>query len=251
MKFKALNLSIGYPKNNLVTEINFEVNSGDFVVLIGKNGKGKSTLLKTLAQIITPISGNIFIDDQALSKFTPSQIAKYISIVLTSKPEVEMQVKEILQLGRQAFTNFFEKLSVEDVQAINAIVDLMDLQHLMDRSILELSDGEQQKVMIARALAQETPIILLDEPTTHLDLENKALILKLLRKISIKQEKIVIFSTHDLNLSLPIVDKVWLINQKNMTENSIIQNTIPNQIINLFNNKDISYDSDCHKFKLT
>ena len=250
MKFKAQNLSIGYQNKEVVHHINFEVNSGDFVVLIGKNGKGKSTLLKTMAQIISPISGDVFINEQSLKQLSPRQIANNIGIVLTSKPEIEMQVKEILHLGRHAFTNFYDKLSKTDIKVIDNIVELMDIKHLLGRSILELSDGEQQKVMIARTLAQETPIILLDEPTTHLDLENKALILKLLKKITKEQKKIVIFSTHDLNLTLPIVDKLWLIDQKKMIENSISQDTISNQISNLFNNKDIAYDSDCHKFKL-
>ncbi len=250
MEFIAKNLRIGYPNKDLVNDIHFEANSGDFIVLIGKNGEGKSTLLKTLAQIISPISGELFIDGQSVKELSPSQIAKKIAIVLTTKPEIELQVNEILQLGRHAFTNFYDKLTENDLKIINEIANLVDIKHLMNQSISELSDGEQQKVMIARALVQETPIILLDEPTTHLDLENKALILKLLKKISKEQGKLVIFSTHELNLSLPIVDKLWLINQKKLTEDSICKNTISSQITNLFNNKNIRYDSDCHTFKL-
>jgi len=247
MKVKAQNLTIGYPGNSILQNIDFEVSAGDFVVVLGKNGSGKSTLLKTLSGILPKLSGDIYFEQENFDKI--KQLNKYVSIVLTDKIEVPLSVYEILQLGRQAFTDAFDRLQDSDRIAIEELAKSLSIKHLLNRKIYELSDGERQKVMLGRALAQETPILLLDEPTTHLDLENKAILLKLLKKMSQEQNKIIIFSTHDINLVLALSPKIWLINDQQFR---VIDLKKQNQeeIFQIFDSQHIIYDENNRQFRV-
>jgi iron complex transport system ATP-binding protein len=249
MKLKTKDLNIGYGDKILLQNINFEANSGDFIAIIGKNGSGKSTLLKTLGNILPKISGDIVLDDQNLDNIENLEKSKLISIVLTEKIDIPLSVQEVLQLGRQAYSDYFDRLSAKDYEIIDTVSAELELTDLLTRPIQQLSDGEQQKVMIARSLVQETPIILLDEPSTHLDIENKAMLVKLLKKISHTQNKIVILSTHDINLILPMADKLWIINNNTINALDNLNNT-PQQLTKIFDNQLIKYDADCQIFKL-
>ena len=247
MKVKAQNLAIGYPEKSILQNIDFEVSAGDFVVVLGKNGSGKSTLLKTLSGILPKLSGDIYLEQENIDKI--KQLNKYIGIVLTDKIEVPLSVYEILRLGRQAFTDAFDRLQDSDRIAIEELAKSLSIKHLLNRKIYELSDGERQKVMLGRALAQETPILLLDEPTTHLDLENKAILLKLLKKMSQEQNKIIIFSTHDINLVLALSPKIWLINDQQFR---VIDLKKQNQeeIFQIFDSQHIIYDENNRQFRV-
>jgi iron complex transport system ATP-binding protein len=247
-KLKTKNLSIGYNDKVIVDSINFELSPGDFIVIIGKNGSGKSTLLKTLSNILPKISGDILLNNINFDKLSGKEKSKLVSIVLTEKIDIPLTVNEVLQLGRQAFSDNLDRLSTKDYEIIDKIVLELELKDLLNRPLQELSDGEQQKVMISRTLVQETPIILLDEPTTHLDIENKAKLLNMLKEISNRQNKIVILSTHDINLVLSIANKIWVINNNSFIE--LNQSNIVYQFEKIFDNTIVKYDSSCKAFRL-
>lgn len=248
MKLSASHLEIGYEGKSILNDINFEAESGDLIVVVGKNGSGKSTLLKTITSIIPKKSGNLYFDTMDITGFGANQIVQYISAVLTDKLEVPLRVKEILQLGRQGFTDAFDRLTDKDSEVIQEVSEMLNIEHLWDRKIDELSDGERQKVMIARALVQQTPILILDEPTTHLDLENKAIILKILKYVSKEERKIVIFSTHDINLVLPFAKKLWLIDKQKF---QVIEMQRPSGTkLKIFDKEHIEYDTKCKCFRV-
>jgi len=244
MRLEIKNLSIGYKNTKILENINVSAQSGDFIALIGKNGSGKSTFLKTIAGILQEIQGDILIDGKSVFGLNLQDISQYFSIVLTDKITVPMQVYEFVSLGRHSYTNLIGSLTAQDKNIIDEVLNDLDLTELKHRLIQTLSDGEKQKVLIARALVQDTPIILLDEPTTHLDIENKAILLKKLQEISEAKKKIIILSTHDLNLILPKIKKIWL------TKNTIIEKKPEIDISDFFDSKLLRYSKECQCFKL-
>ncbi len=245
MQLKIQNLTIGYEQKPVLSDINLSAQSSEIIALIGKNGVGKSTFLKTLAGILPELSGQIFLDNIDLLNLKPKERARFISIVLTDNVDVPMPVNEFLLLGRQPYTNMWGSISENDKQVVREVSEMLQIEALMDRKISELSDGERQKVLVARALAQETPVILMDEPTTHLDLENKAILINNLLKVSKIKNKIIILSTHDINLVLPKANKIW------MTGNSIREIDSLIELKTMFQSGILNYDPDCKIFKLT
>ena len=244
MQLKINNLSVGYDRKAVLSEINLQTQTGDFIALIGKNGAGKSTFLKTLSGILPALSGNILLDDVDLLALSAQERARYISIVLTDRIDVPMTVREFMYLGRQPYTNLWGKTSKNDKQIIDEVGKILKITAFYDRKITELSDGERQKVLIGRALVQETPVLLLDEPTTHLDMENKANLINNLLKISREQNKIIIISTHDVNLILPKINKIWL------TKNTINEKKQISDMNEMFSSGLIKYDIACQMFRL-
>ncbi len=245
-KLKIENLHLAYADKSVVKNVKLTANEGDFIALIGKNGSGKSTFLKSLSGILAPISGNIHLDKLDITNIPQREIAKYVSIVLTDNILPSLSVWEFVSLGRQRFTNLFDHLNQKDKIAIEQVLEKLKLTNFKKRLIHNLSDGEKQKVLIARALVQDTPLLLLDEPTSHLDLENKVMVFEILKSISKEQNKMVIFSTHDINLVLPKTNKIWLTNLGEIKE--INKNEI-NKIKHLFQNKHLVYDEKCQIFK--
>ena len=244
MQLKINNLAVGYNQNAVLSEINLQAQTGDFIALVGKNGAGKSTFLKTLSGILPALSGNILLDDVDLLALSAQERARYISIVLTDRIDVPMTVWEFIALGRQPYTNLWGNISKKDKQRIDEVGEKLKITAFFDKKITELSDGERQKVLIGRALVQETPVILLDEPTTHLDMENKAVLINNLLKISKEQNKIIIISTHDINLILPKINKIWL------TDTSINEKLQLSDLNELFQSELIRYDTACQIFRL-
>ncbi len=244
MKLKINNLEVGYEQETVLSEINLTAQSGDFIALIGKNGAGKSTLLKTLTGILPAISGEVFLDERNLLALSPVERARYVSIVLTDKLEVPVLVREFLAMGRQPYTGIWGGLSKPDLQIIDEVGKQLKIAAYFDRKINQLSDGERQKVLIARALVQQTPILLLDEPTTHLDLENKAVLINNLLKISKQHRKIIILSTHDINLILPKINKIWIANQ------SVVQSDKMTDLNSFFQSELLKFDESCQIFRL-
>ncbi|CAM3494693.1 ABC transporter ATP-binding protein [Aequorivita lipolytica] len=215
------NLSVGYWKkgnDSVVAEaINFSIEKGELVGLVGANGIGKSTLLRTLTGMQDALNGAIFLKGKNLNEYSSFQLATQLSVVLTEAPASKnLSVLEMVSLGRQPYTNWIGSLSEEDKKAIQFALEATETATLAHRKCFELSDGQMQRVAIARALAQDTPIIILDEPTTHLDIYHRAYILKLLKKLASETQKTILFSTHEIDLAIQLTDKM-LVMAKNET----------------------------------
>ena len=214
MSITTHNLAIGYDKKTVATNLNAEFKDGELTCLLGPNGIGKSTFLRTIMGIQPPLAGDIIYNnggkDMKLKNMSQKDIARMVSIVLTDKPDVgNITVEEIVSMGRNPYTGFWGTLNEEDKQIVEKTVDIVGLSRYMKTPIGQLSDGEQQKIMTAKALAQETPIILLDEPTSFLDFQSKVEMMKLLRDLAHDMEKTIVLSTHDLMLAEKMGDKLW------------------------------------------
>ena len=214
------NLSIGYPGKSdvkvVADGICAGINSGELTCLLGANGVGKSTLLRTLSAFQPTRGGEIRIQGKEIESYTDKQLSRVISVVLTEKCDIRnMSVTELIGLGRSPYTGFWGTLTKEDRQVVERAVALVGIPHLAHRMVHTLSDGERQKVMIAKALAQETPVIYLDEPTAFLDFPSKVEMMQLLHHLSRQTDKTIFLSTHDLELALQIADKIWLMDKAN------------------------------------
>lgn len=218
---KARNLSIGYPDQIIAEHINFDIYKGELTAVIGINGSGKSTLLKTVSGDLPKRSGEIILENQPLQSLSSREIAEKISIVL-SNPVISqnLTVYEIVALGRQPYTNWLGLLSDKDKAVVSQALQLIEIEDLVKKRSDELSDGQLQKVFIARAIAQNTELILLDEPTNHLDLYHKAFVFKMLKKLTEETNKTIVFATHELNLALQLCDQLILIQNKKVIAGS-------------------------------
>lgn len=209
-------LTIGYAQGRraakpIVSDLELTVSSGQFICLLGPNGAGKSTLLRTLTGIQPPLTGHIRLDGRDLYRLSAQERARSVAVVLTERVNPGLLTGwGLVALGRTPYTGFMGTLSPADEQAVQAAVEAVGAAALADRPIVELSDGERQKLMIARALAQETPLILLDEPTAFLDAPRRVEILTLLRKLARDAHRAVVVSTHEVHLALELADIVWL-----------------------------------------
>jgi len=203
-------LTIGYPPDKvLASDINLSLREGQIVGLVGQNGVGKSTLIRTICGLQPALKGAVKVGEQSLSSLTPKELAKKISVVLTEKPDsLNLSVLELVALGRHPYSGWLGNLSAIDKEKIEDAISTMEINYLTEKRLFELSDGQLQKVMIARALAQETELIILDEPTSHLDLKNKIEVLQLLQKIA-KSGKGILISTHEIQLSATTCDEFW------------------------------------------
>lgn len=222
---KTKHLSIGYQTKkatSVISEhINLELKQGELIGLVGANGIGKSTLLRTLATIQKPLDGSIEINNIALEKYSALDLAKTMSLVLTEQLMAKnLSVFELVALGRQPYTNWVGNLSEEDISAVNKAIEQTNITDLKHRKCFELSDGQLQKVMIARALAQDTHLIILDEPTTHLDMYHKAYILKLLQRLAKDTNKTILFSSHEIDLAIQLCDTMIV-----MTKDSVVSDS--------------------------
>ncbi|MCE6993023.1 ABC transporter ATP-binding protein [Dyadobacter sp. CY323] len=210
------NLTIGYRSKGLVKAISKSLNlhlwPGNLVCLLGSNGSGKSTLMRTLAGLQPALEGKVRINGQTLSNLKPENLAQKLSLVLTERVEVgNLAAREVINLGRTPYTNWLGKLDDTDKQKIAQAIDDADVSDLLEKRMHQLSDGERQKVMLARALAQDTDLILLDEPTAHLDLPTRIEMMHLLHTLAQKTGKAILLSTHELDLALQTADYLWLL----------------------------------------
>jgi iron complex transport system ATP-binding protein len=216
------NLSIGYTTKGstkcVASQLNGEIHSGELTCLLGRNGIGKSTLLRTLSAFQPALSGDIFLMEKSLSACSDKELSQMIGVVLTEKPHVRnMTVAELVGLGRSPYTGFWGLLSDDDHRIIRESMRLTGIEPLASRMIQTLSDGERQKVMIAKALAQQTPIIYLDEPTAFLDFPSKVEVMQLLHQLAHEEGKTIFLSTHDVELSLQMADCIWLMESEGLT----------------------------------
>lgn len=257
---KALEISkleIGYPKRKgkpvkIAGPIDISIGQGELICLLGPNGVGKTTLLRTVAGIQAPLNGMISILQQKLSTLDKKKLARLLSVVLTEQIGYgNLTSFELISLGRIPYTGWFGNLDRDDKDKISWAIESTGIQHLADKSIHELSDGERQKVMIARALAQDTPVILLDEPTAHLDLPNRIDIVRLLRKLARETGKAIIMSTHELDLALQAADKIWLMTMENITFTGAPEDLVLNDVFGkAFTKEGIEYDKSLGVFKV-
>lgn len=201
------NLSIGYGTTIVQQSLSFTISLGEMVCMLGQNGCGKSTLLRTLAGLIPPLSGSY----QIVESTSTTDTAKQVALVLTERLSIEdTTVHDVVAMGRYPYTSFLGRLTDNDEQIISQSLDAVGLADTARTFFNSHSDGEKQRVLIAKALAQQTPVVLLDEPTAHLDLPNRIRTLQLLRRLAHEQNKLVLISTHELDLALALSDRILL-----------------------------------------
>lgn len=219
MKMQLRNLTTGYVTSQaeipIQKKLDDELRPGEFTCLLGPNGAGKTTLLRTLSGLLPALGGEVLIDGTNLKAIAPADLSRLIGIVLTERPSVSsMTVSQLVALGRSPYTGFWGRLTDADRKVVDEAMSLTSVTPLRDRLVDTLSDGECQRVMIAKALAQQTPAIFLDEPTAFLDYPSKAEIMLLLRRLSHEKNLIVFQSTHDLNMALTLADRIWLADRR-------------------------------------
>ena len=249
-------LSIGYPdKHNtkrVAEHLNASIHSGELTCLLGTNGVGKSTLLRTLSAFQPPLGGTIDLLDRPLSTYDDRQLATVIGVVLTEKSDIRnMTVEELVGLGRSPYTGFWGTLKESDRRIVHEAIARVHIEPLTQRMVHTLSDGERQKVMIAKALAQETPIIFLDEPTAFLDFPSKVEVMQLLHNLTHTLQKTVFMSTHDLELALQIADKIWLMDRTNGIAIGTPEDlSLEGKLSSFFSRKGITYDTETGFFRI-
>ena len=206
------NLGIGYKGKPLLPDINVSLNEGDIVALAGPNGAGKTTLFKTLCGSLKSIAGRITIFGKDLNQYSATERASLFSLVLTEKPDdLFLKVYDIVAAGRYPQLGLMARLSESDESIIEESLQTVGIKHLIDRNFISLSDGEKQKVMIAKAIVQDTPLIFMDEPAAFLDYPSKIELINLMVKLSREHKKTILFSSHDLDLLLRYCDKMWIV----------------------------------------
>jgi len=230
-------LSIGYSKKGktdiIQSGLDLQLRAGELVCLIGPNGSGKSTLLRTLTGLQKSLSGKTLIDGQDISRIKQHEKAMMLALVLTERVDIEnTTVYNLVSLGRHPHSNWWGNVTDHEDVIIREAIEMVHMDHKMHKNINELSDGERQRAMIAKALAQDTPIIMLDEPTAHLDLPNRVEIMLLLHKLAHKTQKAILLSTHELDLALQAADRIWLISTDHGIESGVPEDLVFNGSFN-------------------
>jgi iron complex transport system ATP-binding protein len=250
---QASKISIGYTskkvRNIIASNIDLSMEKGKLIALIGANGIGKSTLLRTLTGIQKPLSGTVSLNHKSIHEMDFLSLAQNLSVVLTEKlPPSNLTVWELIALGRQPYTNWIGTLTDNDIAKINEAIALTQIGHLTQKRHYEISDGQLQIVLIARALAQDTPLIILDEPTTHLDLLHKVVLFKLLKKLTQETGKCILFSTHDIDMAIQLSDEMIIMTPENTVQDQPCNLIMKGSFNTLFQDEHIVFDSEKGKF---
>ena len=233
-------LTVGYGEKAILSDINQSLREGQMVCLLGANGVGKSTLLRTLAGFLPPLSGKVMLEGRDLLSFSLSERSRAVSVVLTERVEVPyMKVEDLVGMGRSPYTGFFGTLTKEDKTIIGEAIELVGITDLAGRTIDTLSDGERQKALLAKALAQQTPIILLDEPTAFLDFHAKISTLRLMLRLAHETNKTILLSTHDVGMALRLSDVLWIVQDgqistgttASLTENGVLKDFLHGEMV--------------------
>jgi iron complex transport system ATP-binding protein len=251
----AENLTIGYHSKNgdkiVSNNLNFQLAPGKLIGLVGANGIGKSTLIRTLSNMQAPLSGKVLLNGQSIESFDLTDLAQEISLVLTEPLSTKnLSIQELVALGRHPYTNWIGTLNKTDQLEVEKAMELMNLIHLKDRKCYELSDGQLQKALIARALAQDTKMIILDEPTTHLDMYHKAYLLKLLKDLTLETGKTILFSSHEIDLAIQLCDTMLVMTSDTvycdhpclLIEQNVFETLFPKDLI--------TFDRESGSFKI-
>jgi iron complex transport system ATP-binding protein len=250
---EASNLVIGYVQKNKERRIvhdslQFQLFAGELTSLLGLNGAGKSTLLRTICGFQPSLGGQLRINGRLLSDYSPSELSRVTGIVLTEKTNAGgMTVHELVSLGRHPYTGFFGTLKAEDKRIVTESLEAVGISNMADRPVSELSDGERQKAMIAKAFAQQCPLILLDEPTAYLDVTSRIETMSLLRRLAIEQHKAILLSTHDLDLAIQMSDCLWLLERAHPLLCGTPEDLILNGSFKFLNKRGIAFDPSTGK----
>lgn len=259
MPINAISLqdvAIGYPARHNSRHIigsNLWANAqaGTLTCIIGRNGTGKSTLLRSIARLQDRLGGDILLGGKSVDSYARDEFARQLSIVLTSRPEAQsLTVGELVSLGRTPYTGFWGRLNDEDRKAVDKALAMVGMEEMRRRRVCSLSDGECQKAMIAKSLAQSTPIILLDEPTAFLDFPAKIATMRLLKKLAHDAQKTILLSTHDVELALHMADNLWLLNQQTLTSGSPQLLAANGCIGRFFNTEGVQFDAATMRFDM-
>ena len=250
-------LAIGYapPRRSatvVADQINVNLRPGEVVALIGPNGAGKSTLMRTLAGMQTPLRGQVCLGEDDLHQLPPDRLAKRLAVVLTERIEVgNLSAYALAALGRHPYTDWRGKLTAQDEEVGRWAMTLVGATALAHRPVTELSDGERQKVMIARALAQEPQVLILDEPTAFLDLPRRVELMRLLGTLAYKTRRAILLSTHDLDLALRAADRLWLLPSTGPLRDGLPEELAFNgALAEAFHSEGVEFDSTLGTFKL-
>lgn len=247
--FETRNLAVGYTHGKqyttLLSGLNLSLDSGQLVALLGQNGAGKSTLIRALTFAAKPIEGNILLHSVDFSAITKAERARLLGLVSTERIQAgALTVTELVGLGRQPYTGFLGRLSEADRAIVADSIASVGMSHKADSFVANLSDGERQKVMIARALAQHTPIIVLDEPTAFLDAASRIETMQLLASLAHEQGKAILLSTHDISRSLLLTDQLWVITRHRQVLTGPTAEMMRSDAMNqVFANQSISFNS--------
>lgn len=244
-------LTLGYGDRVLLRADGSGFVRGGFTALVGRNGTGKSTMLRTLAGLSKPLSGEVVLDGTPLREYSPLRLASSVSFVSTDEVRVpSLLVSDLVGFGRSPYTNWIGTLSEEDRRIVDRSISLVGMEAFAHKSVDTLSDGERQRVMIARALAQDTPVILLDEPTAFLDLPNRYLIGALLRKLAREEGKTIVFSSHDLTIALELCDALAVIEGGGLTMGTPEEIVAGGAIQRIFDGTSVVFDPATKSVKL-
>ncbi len=251
---QTVDLTIGYHgrQNNILTgRFNVSVKEGELIALIGRNGIGKSTFLKTISKLQNPIAGKIYLENKELKTIPAKDLATIMGFVSTEQVYVNnLKVYDLVALGRYPYTNWFGTNRENDRQMIESAIRMVNLEQLAFKNIRQISDGERQRAIIARTIAQDTRLIVLDEPTAFLDLPNKYEIVHLLNRLSCEKRKTVIFSTHELNIAMEEADKIWLMTAEGIVEGAPEDFILEKKFSGMFDKKGSAYITDKGELKI-
>lgn len=244
-------LETGYRNHTVSEPLNLSLERGTLTSLIGTNGCGKSTLIRTLSGLQNPLGGTVYVLDQKLNSLSGSKKAKIISHVLTDGEYMRsITVRDIVAMGRMPYTNFLGHLTSSDIEIVEQSMHQVCIDHKADKLLYELSDGERQRTFIAKALAQDTPVIFLDEPTSYLDMRNKIEIMDLLHTLAHEKQKTILLSTHDVDIALQASDKIWLLDKGRMITGVPEDLILSGKIGEIFRSDAFLFNMETASFKL-
>ena len=255
MKYELRDLVIGYPGHEVAGPMTATVCEGELACLLDPNGAGKSTLLRTLAAFQPALAGEIRLGNRELGQIPTRELSTLVGVVLTERIKTQgISVREMVGMGRMPYTNFWGRLTAKDQKHVELAIGQVGIEALAERRMQTLSDGERQKVMIAKRLAQETPIILLDEPTAFLDFPSKVEMMLLLRRLAHEMGKSIFLSTHDLDLALQTADSLWLLGATgNELRRELLVGT-PRELVDdlprFFSSEHLDFDTEHLRFNI-
>lgn len=250
-------LSAGYRKRKSVTtvlrDVNLELHEGELVSLLGANGAGKSTLIRTICGLQPSLEGKVVIGGENVDRLTPRQLSKTIALVTTERTYAGgLTVGELVGLGRHPHTGFLGRLDEHDREIVAAAIEKVGIGHKAESYVAELSDGERQKVMIAKALAQEAPVIILDEPTAFLDVASRIEVLQLLHDLARDDRRTILISSHDIQQSMALSDRLWIVTDSGEIVSGVTEDLIlADKISLLFGNRNVAFDAATGDFLTT
>lgn len=237
-------LTLGYGQRTLLKTVNARITGGQLVALLGRNGTGKSTLLRAMMGLEKPQLGEIILQGRKIASLKPEKLARSISFVTTDKVRIaNLRCKDVVSMGRAPYTNWIGQLQSEDEKRVDDAMHLVGMSAYAKKNMDKMSDGECQRIMIARALAQDTPVILLDEPTAFLDLPNRYELCLLLKRLTQEEGKCILFSTHDLDIALSLCNSIMLIDNPHMYTLPTPEMIASGHIERLFQNESITFDA--------